>query len=281
MYPLVKNRKKIAFAVKNMFDNDNCGKKCEIYADVTLPVPGKDIALFCSELIQEFEKSVRDGVVPEFPKGITKVQVLRYPASSKPDIGWILKDIYDRVWVVFRGTQSIEEGAQDILFGYSNTGILSPGLVEGGDYSLHKGFVNIYNSFQKKLHSTIESLNPKELIITGHSLGAALATISMFSFKDRPNTVGYGFGCPRVGNIDFVSIFNKEPNITWYNIINICDIFTNLPLSVMINILDPLEPYLYQQAGIIITFSTNWGSFLANHLLPIYQDFLLTEHKDT
>ena len=59
------------------------------------------------------------------------------------------------------------------------------------------------------------------------------------------------------------------------------DIFTSLPLSVMANKAKPEQPLLYQQAGIIITFSKNWGSYLANHLLPVYQNYLLAGHTGT
>jgi len=263
------------------FDNDNCGQKCHEYAKTSLPKQGEPIALFCTELIQTFETSMKKNTSVDFPEGVKKVQVLQYNSSSKPDIGWILKDVYDRVWVIFRGTQSAEEGAQDLLFGYATESIFDSGLYDEEHYALHKGFVNVFNSFRNVLHRTIEKLNPTDLIITGHSLGAALATLAIFSFRERPKVIGYGFGSPRVGDVDFVTLFNSLPHSEWYNVINLDDIFTSLPLSVMANKAKPEQPLLYQQAGILITFSKNWGSYLANHLLPVYQNYLLAGHTGT
>ena len=58
---------------------------------------------------------------------------------------------------------------------------------------------------------------------------------------------------------------------------NTDDIVTNLPLAVMPNLKQINKPFIFNHVGEQIFFTTNWNTWLNNHLLPIYADFL--EHK--
>ena len=64
----------------------------------------------------------------------------------------------------------------------------------------------------------------KQLVVTGHSLGAALATL----YTDRINdskSVCYTYGSPRVGNKDLI----KNMNFNCYRFRNNNDIVTKVP----------------------------------------------------
>jgi triacylglycerol lipase len=71
---------------------------------------------------------------------------------------------------------------------------------------VHQGFQRALNQIWNNVHgivSTYRRSHPGgELCFTGHSLGAALATLAFSRFRD-PNISLYSFGCPRVGNSAF------------------------------------------------------------------------------
>jgi len=85
---------------------------------------------------------------------------------------------------------------------------------------IHKGFHILYSSFHNDMWRAINSIASKESIddlhtipfyITGHSLGAAIATLCALDFKLNNYTVSslYNFGSPRVGNVQFATFVNK------------------------------------------------------------------------
>jgi predicted lipase len=69
------------------------------------------------------------------------------------------------------------------------------------------------------------------LIVTGHSLGAALATLAALDLKanfPQLNIILYNFGSPRVGNTDFASYYQSKIGTSW-RITNNRDIVPHYP----------------------------------------------------
>lgn len=101
--------------------------------------------------------------------------------------------------------------------------------------NIHKGFMESYNKVQAKIEKSLtEKLSGMPLYVTGHSLGAALATVATFSLEDnkvfRDHIAAcYTFGSPRVGddqlNLNFKSAI--------YRVVNTTDIVTVVPLLLM------------------------------------------------
>lgn len=245
--------------------NDLCGKKCD-YDPSTMAVPevvtdifSANTAMFCTEIIRRFISAAKTNTEFEGPDGLTEVTRLCLSNSPMPTIGIVCKDNSRRLWVIFRGTNTASEIKSDLNF--------SEIIV--GEVGIHEGFAQLYSEFRDVLLLTIQEQNPLQIIVTGHSMGAALATLVMADIRDRP-LVGYGFGSPRVGDARFCESFTSP----WFNVMNVSDFFTNLPLAVMPNVQNPQKPFLYKHAGLLISFSENWGSWMANHQLPVYQDFL-------
>ena len=65
-----------------------------------------------------------------------------------------------------------------------------------------------------------------QILVTGHSLGGALATLAAYDISramewvSKPTKViCYTFGAPRVGNHAFAHTYNKMVSETW-NIVN-------------------------------------------------------------
>jgi triacylglycerol lipase len=96
---------------------------------------------------------------------------------------------------------------------------------------VHFGFAQALDRVYDKIIDQISRLDVKNLkiICTGHSLGAALATI----FASRIDAKFlYTFGSPRVGNKDFVREMTND-GITHYRFVNNNDIVTKVPLWLM------------------------------------------------
>lgn len=74
---------------------------------------------------------------------------------------------------------------------------------------VHSGFFYIWNSFKDDILPYIKELSTKvktkNILITGHSLGGAIATIAAFELRLRygDHIEMINFGSPRVGNEAF------------------------------------------------------------------------------
>ena len=130
-------------------------------------------------------------------------------------------DMPNYVIVAFRGT----EGAQmkDILADIKAwpAGADTTGTVHSGfKTELDKLYPDVIKWLGKKLTN-------KKIVLTGHSLGAAMATICATRFYQKgANLVLYTYGCPRVGNREWGEQFN---NIEAYRFVNNNDIVPRVP----------------------------------------------------
>ena len=120
----------------------------------------------------------------------------------------------------FRGTEVTEKS--DIL-----ADLKSGKNLEACGGKVHVGFKGEIN----KLWPTISKVladNPGNLYVTGHSLGAAMATIAASRMQDRVTAL-VTFGSPRVGNAEFV----KSLAVEHYRVQNNCDDVTKVPFKMM------------------------------------------------
>jgi len=92
---------------------------------------------------------------------------------------------------------------------------------------VHRGFKKEVDKLWNDLLLVINR-NNKPLFITGHSLGASMATIFASRLKPCVSAL-ITFGSPRVGDDDFVN----NLHVTHYRIKNSNDIVTKLPLESM------------------------------------------------
>ena len=120
----------------------------------------------------------------------------------------------------FRGTEVTEKS--DIL-----ADLKAGKNLEACGGKVHVGFKEEIN----KLWPTISKVladNPGNLYVTGHSLGAAMATIAASRMQDRVTAL-ITFGSPRVGNAEFV----KSLTVDHYRVQNNCDDVTKVPFMLM------------------------------------------------
>ena len=100
---------------------------------------------------------------------------------------------------------------------------------------VHFGFAQALDKVYDKIKTEIERIKSDidvdtyKIICTGHSLGAALATL-LASRIDADEL--YTFGSPRVGTRSFVKEMDND-SITHYRFVNNNDIVTSVPLALM------------------------------------------------
>ncbi|XP_062102959.1 phospholipase A1-IIdelta-like [Humulus lupulus] len=117
---------------------------------------------------------------------------------------------------------------------------------------IHEGWLSIYTSDNSaseyvktsarvQLTTTIKELREKykneklSVVVTGHSLGGALATISAFDLVEN-DVVGddvqvsaFVFGCPQVGNTELKTRVEAHSNLKILHVKNVRDLVPKLP----------------------------------------------------
>jgi triacylglycerol lipase len=117
--------------------------------------------------------------------------------------------------LVFRGT---EQNIKDYLIDIE-TGKLS---TDGRTVDVHAGFTKALDSVWGDMEAAIAQLDCP-VFYTGHSLGAALATVA--ASRHAPRAV-YTFGSPRVGNQAFVASLRDVPI---YRVVDDQDVVATVP----------------------------------------------------
>ena len=131
--------------------------------------------------------------------------------------------------MVFRGSNNIQNWILNIGTTRSTYSLCA-------NCGVHSGFLSGYNAVNAAVKTAVQNLKAKyrgsRLIITGHSLGGALAILCTAELKLLFGTVDltYTFGQPRVGNQAFVDWFTGyNPNT--YRLVDYADIVPHLPPS--------------------------------------------------
>jgi len=112
----------------------------------------------------------------------------------------------------------------------------------------------------------------RPMVVTGHSLGSALATLFVMENSARKKfdiTALCTFASPRVGNMEFVHTFNQLPMDSW-RIVNTRDVVPKLPFHV---------PILFDYGHVDTECSFDSSSFARNsvacwHSLATYLHWL-------
>lgn len=132
----------------------------------------------------------------------------------------------DDVLIAFRGTQHEKEWLEDFDC------FLVPNLY--GQGLVHQGFQLQYTALRKSLLSLMRWRPGGKLLITGHSLGAALAVLAAVDLSQQSQCTPrvYTFAGPRVGTPAFSDWFDQfVPDC--FRICNLWDIVTHLPSQIL------------------------------------------------
>ena len=138
----------------------------------------------------------------------------------------VVKDDWSYAVLAFRGTEVTK--SKDIITD------LKAGMVSTLEGRVHKGFVGAYQSVEAEILASLPKVKDIPLYITGHSLGAALATLATQHLEQNHDVrdriaACYTFGSPRVGNAEF----DRDIKSPVYRVVNTTDIVTVIPLIAM------------------------------------------------
>jgi predicted lipase len=109
---------------------------------------------------------------------------------------------------------------------------------------VHEGFLQIYMGLRSTIIGVIKSFQPNDWIVSGHSLGSALATFALYDLMIHGQKIhsAYIVASPRIGNPFWVKAFNialdlqkvngKSP---MYRIANSADPVTQIPPAILGN----------------------------------------------
>lgn len=118
----------------------------------------------------------------------------------------------EEIIVGIPGTASEEDADTDFDFLFTEYESLD---VDCEDCLVHRGFLGAWNSLApllaEELTAALDANPGYRTIISGHSLGGALATLAFASLVNGPYNVveAYSYGSPRVGNSDFAAYIDS------------------------------------------------------------------------
>ncbi|XHX78577.1 MAG: lipase family protein [Stenomitos frigidus ULC029] len=184
-------------------------------------------AVKCALLSQEVYQDFSQLQFSEFPNSTPDF----FDQTSTDTQGAILADATGTtIYIVFRGSEKRldwstnfnleqekvefqQEVVQEQIVQKREQVYPYPGETQS-DARMHRGFVAAYLSVREQIHNYLRSHAATSVIVTGHSLGGALATLCavdvQYNFSSKVAISIYTFGAPRVGNQGFRESFNRR-----------------------------------------------------------------------
>lgn len=249
-------------------------------------------ARYAAELVGTLQDAAIEHRAPVVPASTQVVAVLsgintknkKSRGGRNQQIGWILQvkpealpaGSRQQLWIAFRGTQTREEWKVDFTFNQ-----MPLDAEDAADIMVHEGFYMSYLELAPAIRNYVKTLVTPDttVYITGHSLGAALAILCAADLCLLGAQLGvtdvrlYGFAAPRVGNSAFVKMVMGQLGNSalreFYLVCNDADIVPSVPPAVTPNLTTPKSPLLYDHFP-MLHFNENWGSWMLNHILPVY-----------
>jgi triacylglycerol lipase len=300
LFILIKIKNKIKNEIPSLtnvlYNNLYCGinkGNCLISVNNNINVPNftstdiKNQMLFCIDMVSRIihqYKPIRLSTKLILSPGLTLLKELIINSKEYPIFGYIAYDTNNNIYIAFRGTMDKDDMKTDLDYKQIDL---------SNNIKVHEGFYNKFNFFKNDILNVINNYNEiknaftgvttpvsiNNIIITGHSLGSAIATICAYEISknnNNNNIYTYIFASPRVGNVEFSIDYNtKVPNT--YRVVNISDIIPTLPPAVSPNFENPIKPYIYKHVGTIPNikyFDNNWMSILDNHMIYNYRNYI-------
>ena len=176
-------------------------------------------ALMCAN-ISDGVYYTGDKMFDYFSKYLHSTKVMTFLENDNAQ-GVIFLDSSDRLVIVFRGTESDQPSdlvADAKVWATSSDTV---GIV-------HTGFKQELDKLWPQISDYLLSMPDTHIVITGHSLGAAMATLCASRLTQAGHSIElYTFGSPRVGDADWANQFNA---INAYRFVNNNDLVTQVPV---------------------------------------------------
>lgn len=238
-------------------------------SNLILNYPGFVLAnarLLVAASARAYHAASGDNVTGIFDKGTdTHVLINRYE---------------DCIVIAFRGTSSLRDWLTDMEFP------LRP--VAGG--RVHEGFLSAINSVMVKLTAELSGSEVFKyqpvlpIVVTGHSLGGALAVLCAWYLQDRGYAIDsvYTFGQPRVGDKAFAATYQAVLGAKTFRVVNQNDIVPRVPGVLMGYRHHGIHAFI--DANGYLTIDPSWLGLVISDALGLYQayrkldDVLITDH---
>jgi len=176
-----------------------------------------ELAKICSEFCEQAYKGPEEFKKFLFTRVIMHTQLKFFDNDGAQAYGIVMPD---QVVIIFRGTEPGE--LSDILADIKAWRSDSDTVGE-----VHAGFKGELDKISPEINKWIKQFEGTKLVITGHSLGAAMATLFTARLNKRGgDVVLYTYGSPRAGNIEWSRQFE---NIEAYRFVNTNDIVCTVP----------------------------------------------------
>ncbi|KAH8697777.1 Alpha/Beta hydrolase protein [Talaromyces proteolyticus] len=150
-------------------------------------------------------------------------------AGDGDTTGLLIKDDSRKLFILsFRGSKTISNWLTNLDFTLTDASSLCDGC------EAHKGFLEAWQSVSEKIESELSAAIAENkdygIVVTGHSLGAALATLAAVELRNQGDKVDlYTYGCPRVGNHAFASFVTTQEGGTNYRVTHTDDPVPKVP----------------------------------------------------
>lgn len=170
--------------------------------------------------------------------------------------------------IAFRGTNRTAEMIQDLL-------LFQQDYSKPGYGKVHSGFADVYDSIAQQVRDVAAKLNPAiPCYVTGHSLGAALATLATLDLSLqipalKPKLQLYTYASPRVGDPVFATQ-HTQLILNSYRVINLADMVTLGPPR-------NFQGMTFAHIGQVWSFLANGGDIDPNHSFNTYRLAVLRE----
>lgn len=192
-------------------------------------------------------------------------------ASNWEPFGFAAVDSQYNAYVALRGTMTSADEWNDADVSqvtYKLVANPSFGYVASGFYSVYTSRLSTQiGSLRDATNTAITRFTPRALFITGHSLGAAMCTLTLpdVVYNLAPPTLKgialYNFASPRVGDPTFASSMNnalpKRIPAVLFRVVNTEDAVPTLPPAVSFN--------YYEHVGTPVSFTAQYLSLDGNH----------------
>lgn len=186
-----------------------------------------------ASLVSYRPKSVVTRTVEEW--GLKDVKTFGYDSDDTEDFK--LTQAYvawndEIVVVTFRGTETPQDWVNNANALFVRDGPFGSSVHSGFRYALHEPYGD--TTLIERLMKEAEELGEegrRAVYVTGHSLGAALATLAAAYFLDGgvAMTGMYTFGAPRVGDSVFAREFNKRGRAKAHRFVKQQDLIARMP----------------------------------------------------
>jgi len=227
----------------------------EVEVDIPQPVASPSSASDpIGENVGTAQKAIKD----------TAKEVVKVSRKIPVYFGFILSSKQHNI-IVFRGTQRTIEWVLNINAVYAT----EKSKVFNQYGAVHPGFSTIYSNISAQTLEAAKKLDPSvPCYISGHSLGAAIATLAAIDIAAQTPELKkqvqlYTYASPRVGDPAFARQHNRlVPNS--YRVVNLADAITLVPFTVFFKT-------EYVHVGEEWSFLAQNGDVMPNHVVDTYR----------